>query len=390
MSAPQPLAAVMAPAAALPEQLTAELDELEAVSRDLELHTHAANTQRAYSSAWRHFAQFCDEHQLTALPAHPESVRWWVAWMSTQRDEHDLPRFAVTTIRQRLAGVADKHLSQGLLDPTTHRGVTDLVRGLSKMRATRPRRKLPLLRDDVVKVIATMEHGVHPAGISATRDTLVLWLGFATALRRSEVAALGMRSVRLDAGDGVHVRVGRSKTDQTNTAPDVVVLPYGGSPLTCGPCALHRWVKLVNLWEQTGATARRPAMMRQLFEHQWDRHVCGHHGGPGLISSADLMSGTPLLRATYRNQRAGSIHERGVSGDALHQMLLSRLANAGFDPTGYGFHSLRAGFVTQARRNGADPSDVRRQTRHASDTMVETYDREWMPIRRNAVTQLGL
>jgi hypothetical protein len=33
---------------------------------------------------------------------------------------------------------------------------------------------------------------------------------------------------------------------------------------------------------------------------------------------------------------------------------------------------------------------VRRQTRHGSDAMVETYDREHAPLIGNAVTKLGL
>ncbi len=55
-----------------------------------------------------------------------------------------------------------------------------------------------------------------------------------------------------------------------------------------------------------------------------------------------------------------------------------------------GFHSLRAGFVTAARRNGADHRAVRRQTRHSSDAMVEAYDRDHTPLAGNAVTRLGL
>jgi hypothetical protein len=46
--------------------------------------------------------------------------------------------------------------------------------------------------------------------------------------------------------------------------------------------------------------------------------------------------------------------------------------------------------VTQARRNGAEHRAVRRQTRHGSDAMVETYDREEAPLLDNAATMLGL
>ena len=124
-------------------------------------------------------------------------MRWYVAWMSTQLDDDGLPRFSVATIRQRLAGIGERHLRGGLLDPTAHRGVVDLVRGLAKLRATRPRRKRPLLLDDVVRIIAVMEHVTYPAGVSATRDALAVWLWFAGALRRSEAAAMTLNRLEL-------------------------------------------------------------------------------------------------------------------------------------------------------------------------------------------------
>ena len=80
-----------------------------------------------------------------------------------------------------------------------------------------------------------------------------------------------------------------------------------------------------------------------------------------------------------------------ISGAALNDMLKRRLKQAGYDPTPYSAHSLRAGMVTQARRNGASAREIRLQTRHGSDAMVDVYDREWMPLtKENAVWKLGL
>lgn len=381
---PVRLAAVEAPETIPEPEINDELRELEAVSLNLETHILSANTRRAYESAWRSFEEFCGGHDLDPLPAHPETVRWYVAWMSMQLDEEGLPRFSVATIRQRLAGVADRHLREGVLDPTGHRGVSGLVRGLAKLRAVRPERKRPLLLDDVLRVIGSMEHDVYPAGVSAARDTLAIWLGFAGALRRSEAAGLQLNSVELHRLDGVHVHVGASKADQDNTLPDVVVLPYGETPSTCAPCAAHRWVALMN------AVDRRQTMTL-LYAYQLDEHVCGKADtGPGLISSADLASDAPLLRATYRNRKSARIHEQGITGDALHTMLLARMAEAGMNPSAYGFHSLRAGHVTQARRNGASTEEIMRAGRWRKAETVNVYDREFNPAARNSVMRLGL
>ncbi|WP_087099188.1 tyrosine-type recombinase/integrase [Nocardiopsis sp. JB363] len=384
MSQTSILAAVSAPVSTLEPEINDELRELEVVSRDLETHTLSANTRRAYAGAWRDFAAFCSVHDLEAMPAHPETVRWYVAWMSVQLDDLGGPRWSVATIRQRLAGIADAHLRSGALDPTAHRGVSGLVRGLAKLRAMRPKRKRPLLLDDVMRVITAMDHDVYPAGVSAARDSVAVWLGFAGALRRSEAAGLTLDDLELHQRDGVHIRVGATKADQDNSAPDVVVLPYGSMPSTCAVCTLHRWVALLV------ADGDQRTTMRLLLGYQIDEHVCGRDGGPGLVSSADLASPTPLLRATYRNRRLATIHGRGVTGDALHTMLRTRIAEAGMDPGTYGFHSLRAGHVTQARRNGASTEEIMRAGRWKKAETVDVYDREWNPAARNSVMRLGL
>lgn len=391
MSATLQLAAARTPVSLLDPGVGDELRELEAHARALADHTQAENTRRAYAKAWRSFAGFCQEHRLEPLPAHPETVRWYVAWMSVQHDDEGRDRFAVSTIRQYLAGVADRHVREGFLDPTGHRGVVDLVRGLAHLRAVRPQRKRPLLLEHVVQVISAMEHDVYPAGVPATRDAAVLWLGFAGALRRGEVAALRLSSLELHPADGIHIRVGRSKTDQDNTGPDLVVLPYGSTPRTCPPCAVHRWLSLLRIAAISDASQRRQTTMRQLFGYQLREHVCGADGSLALASSADLASGRPLIRAAYRNRHNAAIGAGAISGDALNTMLQTRLREAGIGtPGAHGFHSLRAGHVTQARRNGATTTEIMRQGRWRRAETVDVYDREGNPLARNSVTHLGL
>jgi integrase len=55
-----------------------------------------------------------------------------------------------------------------------------------------------------------------------------------------------------------------------------------------------------------------------------------------------------------------------------------------------GGHSLRAGFVTEAFRAGADAHSIMRQTGHRDPKMLEVYAREHAPLVGNAVTRLDL
>ena len=91
--------------------------------------------------------------------------------------------------------------------------------------------------------------------------------------------------------------------------------------------------------------------------------------------------------------KTGAIGDRAMSGDAIAEMIQRRAAAAGFTPAQVdqlGGHSLRAGFVTEAFRAGADAHAIMRQTGHRSPVMLEVYAREHAPLVGNAVTRLGL
>ena len=77
----------------------------------------------------------------------------------------------------------------------------------------------------------------------------------------------------------------------------------------------------------------------------------------------------------------------------MHGAVRRRAGAAGYDESlvaALGGHSLRAGFVTQAFRNGADAHAIMRQTGHKTPAMLEVYARENAPLIGNAVTDIGL
>jgi len=109
---------------------------------------------------------------------------------------------------------------------------------------------------------------------------------------------------------------------------------------------------------------------------------------PDSNESADL--GRPLFPTAHKT---GAIGDRAMTGHAIAEMIQRRAAAAGFTPAQVdrlGGHSLRAGFVTEAFRAGADAHAIMRQTGHRSPVMLEVYAREHAPLVGNAVTRLGL
>ena len=98
----------------------------------------------------------------------------------------------------------------------------------------------------------------------------------------------------------------------------------------------------------------------------------------------------PLFPTVHKT---GAIGQQAITGHGINEMIQRRAAAAGFTPAQVdklGGHSLRAGFVTEAFRQGADAHAIMRQTGHRSPVMLEVYAREHAPLVGNAVTRLGL
>lgn len=357
--------------------LLAALSESAQHSED---HALSPRTRELYAADWRRFLRWCESAGVIPLPAAPEAVRAYVMSMALTVGPESGTGYAVSTIERHLAGISHAHTEAGHPSPSRHPRVLALMKGLRRQYGTPPRRMRPLLLDDIRTILAEIDCSTWPAGVAGIRDTFVLLAGFSTAMRRAELAAVRESEVKLIPTGGLLIRIPVSKSDQQRQGA-VVVAPRGQDPRTCPVCAYLRWTAVID----AEAQGRQKLMRAVLSTSTWqDRdHICRDAEAWSPASSA--RGGEYLLRAVLRGG-----HLAGpISGDALHRIVQRRAAAAGI--TGdIGFHSLRAGFVTQARRNGADARSVRRQTRHASDTMVDVYDREYSPLIDNAASELGL
>lgn len=365
------------------DQLARVAGEIALLGQLADSHAAAAlspRTREVYAADWRQWQAWCARYAASPEPPDPQLVRLYLADLAVQVRGDGAPRYKASSIERHLASISHRNYeltgSRGLArDPR----VSAVMTGIKRGRRESPVRRRPLLLDDVTRLVETMEHDRWPLGVTSARDTFALLLGFATALRRGEAAALSIDHVAVAPLDGLHVRLGATKTDQEGHGT-VLAVPYGSRPTTCVPCARVRWLRLV-----AASAVGRAAAIRLVLStgdpNDW-AHVCR-----GVDPGPSLPGGAPLLRPVTKS---GGIDTRQLSGAALNQIVKRRTGDAGYDPTPYGYHSLRAGFVTQARRNGADMRSVRRQTRHGSDAMVDVYDREHNPMDGNAVTLLGL
>jgi site-specific recombinase XerD len=282
-----------------------ELAEIAADARDYVAASRAENTTRVYRTGWAQFTAWCDEHGVMALPAGPETVALYVA---------DLAKAAKpATIDLRLAAISAAHRAAGYESPTKAETVRLVRGGVRRTLGTAQRQVRPV----TVAELRTMVEGLgtDPAGC---RDRALLLLGFAGALRRSELVGLDVADVT-EGSEGLTVRLRRSKTDQEG-AGRTVGIPYGSNLATCPVRAWLAWLALSSITE-----------------------------GP-----------------TFRPvDRRGHIGATGLTAQAVALVLKRHAARAGLDPSEVAGHSLRAGLAPRllllASPSASSPS--RRATR---------------------------
>ncbi|MBY6413925.1 tyrosine-type recombinase/integrase [Rhodococcus sp. BP-252] len=347
--------------------------------------SRSEGTRRTYAAGWRRFAGWCSRKEHTSLPAHPVTVAAYLVDAADTRTETGERAHAAATFGTWIAAINHQHRTTGHLSPSAHELVTATLSGIRREYATagdRPRTpRNPLLVDDIKILVTTARDRCRGWAdeVLERRDSAILLLGFAGAFRRSELSDLVCGDVTLHRLDGVHVRLRKSKTDQEGRGA-VKALPCTDSHETCPPCAYVRWVQVVAAFGVGG----RPSVIRLLRKREpFTGHVC-RGGVPRTAARA------PLLRAIAQN---GNLGTTALSGAAIHKTIRRRAEHAGYDPTALtklGGHSLRAGFVTQGTRNGADSTAIARQTGHTRLDSVEVYRREHAPLVGNAVNQIGL
>jgi len=306
----------------------------------------APNTRRAYAADWRHFAEWCGSHGLSPLPASPGTI---AAYLTDHAEA-----LKVSTLGRRLAAIRAAHQHAAMPLDLTAQAFRDVWAGIRRERGTRPVRKRALVTADLRKAVAAL-----PDSIIGTRDRALLLIGFASALRRSELASLvvgdgvGHRVTFTD--NGLLIELGQSKSDQEGEGA-VIGVPFGSHAETCPVRALRAWLD--------AAAITSGPVFRRVTRH-------GHIGDAPMTGHGIALA---VKRAVFRAALA----------DGRDLKTAYALADT------VGGHSLRAGFVTAADAAGAPIAKVMQQARHARFETTRGYIREADAFRGNAASYLGL
>jgi len=282
----------------------------------------APNTRRAYRADLAHFMAWGG-----SVPSNAEEV---TAYLVAHADSHSMASLA-----RRLVSIGKAHTTAGLANPVATDMVRATFRGIRRVHGQPQRQVKALVVQDLLAVLDRM--GRSPRDL---RDRALLLMGFAGALRRSELVALDVTDVE-HVHQGILLTLRRSKTDQDGDGQKLGI-PYARGH-HCPIQALRDWVEAGGISEG--------AIFRPVNRH-------------------------------------GRVSKGRLSTQAVAQVIKERIMVLGYTPTNFSGHSLRAGLATSAAYAGLPSWKIRNQTRHASEAMLSRYIRDGEIFRGNVVASL--
>jgi integrase len=213
--------------------------------------------------------------------------------------------------------------------------IYELLNAAQRDRTDQLQQKHPLLVPELRAISLRLAKTGKPQAIL---ERTIIVLAFATALRRSSVAALMLTDIEF-VTQGLVVHVRREKQDQLGRGR-MIGVPYAKHPETCATRCLREWIEI---------RGEKPG---RLFIH--------------------------------------TTNHRPIRGDWVNVIVQRNVKALGLNPSDYGAHSLRAGFVTAAGEAGLGDLIIAAQTGHRDLSVLRQYFRRTELFRGNAAAMIGL
>ena len=285
----------------------------------------SAATRRAYQADWNAFQAFCTAHSLEALPASPETICLFLS------DSADSGK-AISTITRRCTSITALHEHFNYLSPIKDARVSRVLRGIKRTCGEPQRRSKAISWADLKKIVSQTD-----SSMLGVRDAALLSLGWASAMRRSEIVAMNLGDCSIE-DSGMIVTIRRSKTDQEGHGYKI------GIPRATvgeGLCPVRKVI-------------------------DWVRR---------MTNDKPLPPGSPLFpnigrvgKGKWWWQPYGRLADRMVS------VIVKQYCNfAGLPHEQYSAHSLRRGLATEAAAAGVPERILSRHTRHQSLEVLRSY-----------------
>lgn len=300
-------------------------------------------TRRQYATALNQWLQWQGLADLE--PADPIDVANYLAELASAGK-------SVSTLRTALAALRAGHSAKGWSFETTAHQISLVMRGIANADHRLPEQAEPLRGDVLSDILAALAEDCP--SLRDRRDAAALAIGYAFALRRSELVGLDYQTLGHGERRGtgvlrltpttIELTFAISKT--SHGMPEVVAVPRGD--LTLAAKAIEAW-----------------------------------------LVAARIEPGQPVFRSITKG---GKLRDR-LSAQTVAAIVKTRIAEHGHPRHGDGIrppkfadarfsgHSLRVGFCVSAAEAGADIRSIARVTRHRSMIMPARYSQRADQLR---------
>lgn len=289
----------------------------------------AKNSARAYASDFKHFSHWCAAQGIEHTPPTHQAVGEYLAY--------HVGKLSVATLNRRLSAIKHYSLAMGVTLNGTDPAIFNVMRNQRKAKASAVVRSAALAPSHIRAMVRSLNDT-----LAGRRDRALILVGYAGALRRSELVGIDVEHVTGGA-HGVSILIPRSKSDQFGNGATVEIT-FGSSDATCPVVALRSWLD-----------------------------ASGIKSGP-VFRKVDLW---------------GNIIPRRLNGDAVRAIVSNAARAAGVTPpllSRISPHCLRVGCVTAAHEAGESDGQIASHSRHASVEGMRDYIR---PVCVSATT-IGL
>jgi site-specific recombinase XerD len=304
--------------------------EAEAAAADYRRAARADNTRRAYRAAVARFTDWCAAHRQTALPATPETV---AAFLAAEAGRG----LAVNTLRLRHAALRYLHLLAGYPPPTASPLVSATFAGIRRAHRRPLRKKTALVLEPLRATLSAI-----PDSLPGHRDRALILVGFAAALRPSELARLDIASLTRHK-DGIALFLPWRKNDQ-EAHGTTLWLPVGQTDL-CPVTALEAWLAAAGITEGP------------LFRRLW-------------------RLPPPRVRKGIKRKPIADHYRIGtnpIDTDSIALVVKKWTGLAGLDGAAFAGHSLRRGAISSGVAQGVHIARLKQFSGHASLKSLEEY-----------------
>ena len=258
----------------------------------------------------------------------PATASTLAAYVSHLADTHKW-----ASINRKLAAISKLHELNNLDLPTKDKAFRAVMEGIKRTNGVR-QKQAPAFKMKELKIVL---QGIDTATNAGLRDKCLILLGFAGAYRRSELVSLNIEDVQF-SDDGVIINLSKSKTNQYGEAEE------------------------------------------KAFFYSPEADFCPIRNLKQLIGRLERSTGPLFVRV----RKGDKITEERLNDMTVYETVKKYMGER------YSAHSLRASFITIAKINGADDSEIMRQSKHKTSLMIQRYTRIEDIKQHNAATKLGL